>query len=183
LCHETGVLKNPMSKSGVIEPRQLSLLDDPGVSDDERRFADEYIARGFHAGDAYQALGRKANEASASKIARRWLERDSVRAYLQQRLGALASRAELDQDEVVQNARRITAIGLGDLPVRRTLIGKEGVIGDRMIFDPNLSAANVANGLLAKVIGLGDDERERAPVSVSLNFGGAPGPGAEVADG
>lgn len=147
-----------MSKSGVIEPVQMSLLDDPGLSDDERIFADAYIATGFNAGEAYQSLGRKASDKSASQIGKRWLQRDSIRQYLRQRLGALAEQAELTQAEVVQGAREVFAIGTGKIPVRKTLVGKEGGARTLHVFDPNLGAANGALGILAKVVGIGDGD-------------------------
>jgi hypothetical protein len=177
------------ARTGTIMPRQLGLLDDPGVTDEERAFADAYLANGFRTGAAYVAakkLGRLAAEikpGTARKMGGEWLRKDRVRAYLQQRIGKLADDAELDQAEVIRIARRVAAAGLGELPVRRTLIGKEGVIGDRMVFEPNLSATTGAATLLAKFLGVDSAGDEPQQVTLNIRLPNGKADGADAQDG
>lgn len=171
----------PTGKNGRVEEIQPSLFDDCGESDEERAFADAYITAGFSVADAYIAIkGREVKRGTARKVGRDWLQRNTVRCYLRQRLGALAEEKQLEQSEVIGIARRVAAAGLGEIPLRKTLIGKDGVIGERFIYEPSLSAVNGAASVLAKFLGVAGDEG--TPVTLNLNLGGKAPTGGDPGD-
>lgn len=161
-----------------IEERQLCLFDDPGLTDGERAFADEWIANGRNATAAYLAVCKRGADGkpgvkpeTAAKTGCEWLKRDRVRAYIRQRFGALADSARLTQEELIETSRKIVLAGTGEMPVRRTIVTKDG--GDRtlMMFEPNLGAANQAVNFLGRVLGI-EGEGGGAKVSVVNAPGG-----------
>jgi hypothetical protein len=86
-----------------IRETQLSLLEDLGVSEDERKFCDEYIASGFNQLAAYKAIGRTVTDDSARVLGGRYLKRNRVRAYLAQRLDEAAQEAKLSHVRLIQS--------------------------------------------------------------------------------
>ena len=165
----------PTAQTGRIAPIQPGLFSDCGESDEERAFADAYVSNGFSPADAYieakrglDRSGKPLKRGAARKMAAEWLQKNAVRCYLAQRLGALAEAAELSQAEIVQAEREVIAMGLGKIPGRRTLIGKDGPMGERMVYDTNLAAVNGAAALLSRILGIasgeGDGGSRAAPV-------------------
>lgn len=161
---------------GLSEPiveRQLSLLDDPGLPEQERRFADEYIRNGWNGAAAYRVAMPTASNKRAGVGAHQWLKRNRIRQYIRQRCGELADNAKLEQAEVIRIYREAAMKALGNIPVRKSFRTLEELpnpenpngipilrhrIDDALMFEPTLGAAvNAATGL-ARVLGIGGDE-------------------------
>lgn len=169
------------AKQGRVLARQLSLFDDPGVTDEERAFCDEYLINGFRGVDAVLKVRPHVKRNAAKVQAHRWLKKsDAVRAYLEQRQVQLALAAELAQQEVIELHRAVALAGLGRIKLRKSVLGKDGkAIGETEVYEPNLSAVNVAAAGLAKFLGIDEAEQSRA---IEVRFVGAEDAGRRSAD-
>jgi hypothetical protein len=156
------------AKHGNIRARQLCLFDDPGCTDEERTFADEYLVNGFDRTAAvYKARPKVASRNAAKVQAHKWLKTDRVRAYIEQRRIELALAARLEQEEVIELHRAVALAGLGRLKLRKTVVGKDGKpTGEVELYEPNLGAVNTAAAGLAKFLGVDDDADKARPIEV-----------------
>lgn len=145
-------------KTGRVLARQLCLsIGEHGLSDQERQFADAYLANGCNTGDAYIACrGPETKRGTARKVGAEWLRRDHVRAYIEQRRTEIALEMELTQQEVVAYYRTVVQMGLGRKPMRRSRCDSTGKpVGEPVeVFDTSLSAVNAAAAGLAKFLGV-----------------------------
>lgn len=171
------------AKQGRILARQLCLFDDPGVTDEERAFCDEYLVNGFRGIEAVLKVRPQTNRNAAKVQAHRWLKKsDAVRAYLERRQVELALDARLEQSEVIDLYRMAALAGLGRIKLRRTVVGKSGApIGDVEVYEPSLAAVNQAAAGLAKFLGI--DEGGAEAIVVHLDLAGDGGKTPRGTDG
>lgn len=186
-------------QSQVVKYLQYALFDeDFGCAPRDRAFVDAYIANGGNAADAARVAQPELKKGSARVVGSRQAKRleadkpgeerpqdDEIRRYYRWKQAHLVMRSRLTEDEVVANARRVYLHGVGEMPMRKTVMPKvldeegdeqTGTAFVTLVHEPNLGAANAANELLRKIGGFGKDDPAETPVSVTLtlNLDGKP---------
>lgn len=152
-----------------LQAVQLALLDeDFNLDDVQRAFVQEYLVNGENGTAAAQKAKPRLKRESAEKQARRWLKDREVARYLDKRCAEAALRAELLEDEVIENARVSHAAAMGLIKLRKSVLrkteGEDGlprtVVDHVEVYEANLTAANSANEMLRKIGGFGVERSE-----------------------
>lgn len=155
-------------------PLQASLFaEEFALEQWEMDFAHEYLRNGESALSAYLVVKPHVTANTAKSESCRLLKRDEVKRYLAWRRTQMALRAQLTEDELIAGARRVYLHGVGDLPMRKTLVSRYLGTKEVEVRDPNLGAANTAIETLRKLGGFGKDlSAPSGAVVFSLNLAG-----------
>lgn len=179
-----------MKREAIRRHRQRSLVEDYNLTAAEFSFVHAFAAYNYEDGKACYALadskGLKYDDLPKSGIggkagictrASKLLKKDEVRRYIDDRLDKSALRADITEDEVNYYLRRCVQIGLGDRPIRKTMLvtvkrvdqdggdveldsDLEKEYTDVEVFEPNLAAAHNAAVSLGKTKGMFTDKHE-----------------------
>ena len=171
--------------SSIVRHLQLALFEeDFDVSPADRRFVDAWLLNGGNATLAMQAARPDLKRDSAKRRAIRKLNPEDpanseLRRYRDWKQAQLVMRSQLTEDELVEKARRIYLHGVGDLPMRKSLVfrseGGTVTVDEVKVREPSLSAANTAVELLRKLGGFGKDETATpGAVTIEMHYGDAP---------
>ena len=154
--------------SSIVRHIQLALFEeDFSVSPADRRFVDAWLANGGNATQAMQAARPDLKKESAKRRAIRKLRADDpanaeLLRYRDWKQAQLVMRSQLTEDELIEKARRIYLHGVGDLPMRKSMVARsEGgtiTVEDIEVREPSLTAANTAVETLRKLGGFGKDD-------------------------
>lgn len=146
------------SATACVDWDMFEDLEPQALTAEERAFADAYIDTRFNGAQAYlRAFGAKNDEGfpidaqQARKKALAWRRRPAVQRYLRWRCRQLWEESRLSQAELVQTARKVVAVGMGDIPVRRTLTLRTGERREFATYEPNLTAALAALRTMVKI--------------------------------
>ena len=160
---------------------QLALFDEDFDLDDEQRaFANQFVVSGGDGTQAMAATRPSLTTDSARRTAARWLDPTNKKnaellRYIAWCRAQARLRAELTEVELIAATRRILAHAMGDEPLAKTIVFKDGGTKDKFVREPSLTAANAAVELLRKIGGIGKDLDAGKPqeVQVNLNLGGS----------
>jgi hypothetical protein len=147
----------------AVRAVQLALFDEDFALDDEKReFAHRYVATKGDGIAAVLAIRPTITPESARRTADRWLDPQGKKnaellRYISWCRAQARLRAELTEVELIAATRRILAHALGDEPIAKTLVFKDGGVKDSYVREPSLSAANTAVEELRKLGGFGRD--------------------------
>lgn len=141
-----------------LQPVQQVLFEESfGLEAWQIQFVHTYIENGGDGPAAYLAAKPGVKRSTAkSESCRMLAKNDEVKRYLRRRLAEVSWRQQLTEDELVAKSRRVYDHAVGDQPVAKSLVSKEGKIQDVQVREPNLTAANTAVETLRKLGGFGD---------------------------
>lgn len=169
--------KDRQVTASAVRAIQFSLFDeDFNLDEEQRAFVAEYLANGGDRIAAMLKIRPRLTRSGARDRSYAWLGAEpptekypgnpEIRRYLSWKQAQIRLHEHLTETELVGKARRIYLHAVGDAPLRKTLVSRDGGMKDRDVYEPNLGAANTAVETLRKLGGFGRDlvPAQTAPV-------------------
>lgn len=163
----------------------MAKVNENGLTDNQQKFADYYLANGCNAKQAYIDVYGGENEKSAESNSSRMIRNDKVRAYIEKRQKELEEKTKVTQEYVITNLKEMVERCMKHKPVmvfnpiekayeQRTeeLFDAEGnPAGEAGVYTFDSIGANKALELLGKSLGMFKDKVESTtPTVININY-------------